>query len=74
MMKNYLFFIFAFLSFSLTSCHENEEPIGPQEWPESNHTLLIYMIGDNTLSEYCKLNTQACINGILKTETPVNLE
>lgn len=73
MIKNYLFFIFAFLSFSLTSCHENEEPIGPQEWPESNHTLLIYMIGDNTLTDYCKLNTQACINGILKTETPVNL-
>ena len=73
MMKNYLFFIFAFLSFSLTSCHEKEEPIGPQEWPEADHTLLIYMIGDNTLSDYCEINTKACINGLLGTENPVNL-
>lgn len=72
-MKNYLLLLISFLAFSLTSCHEEEEPVVTKEWPESNHTLLIYMIGDNNLSEWCEANTEACIKGLLHTETPINL-
>lgn len=56
----------------LSACHDDDDD-STQEWPESQHTLLIYMVGDNDLSHYCRLNTQACIQGMLKSETPVNL-
>ncbi len=72
-MKKFLLFFFTLMTLSLVSCHEKEEPDIQKEWPESDHTLLIYMIGDNSLSEYCEINTKACINGLLGSESPVNL-
>lgn len=72
-MKKLFLFFFALMTLSMVSCHEKEEPEIQKEWPESDHTLLIYMIGDNSLSEYCEINAKACINGLLGTETPVNL-
>ena len=72
-MKKLVLFFFTLLTLSLISCSENEEPSSKKDWPESDHTLLIYMIGDNSLSEYCEINSKACINGLLGTETPVNL-
>ena len=60
----------------LTSCH-HDDPKGDEpeivEEPDSNHTLLIYMIGDNNLSKYCKENTQHSIDGLLNSPHPLNL-
>lgn len=60
----------------LTSCH-HDDPKGGEpeivEEPDSNHTLLIYMIGDNNLSMYCKENTQHSIDGLLNSPHPLNL-
>jgi len=72
-MKKYLLFIVSLLSsvMMFSSCNHDEE--SQQEWPESNHTYFIYMIGDNSLSSWCKTNTELCIKALLKSETPVNL-
>lgn len=50
-----------------TACREeiDESP--------SSHTLLIYMVGDNDLSSYCKYNTNDCIEGLLASNNPLNL-
>ena len=60
-----------------SSCEHKRggEPDGPEvvEEPDSNHTLLIYMIGDNNLSEYCLENTSNSIRGLLDSPHPLNL-
>ncbi len=72
-MKKFLLSIVALIASAclLSSCWDD----GPErtEWPDSDHTYLIYMIGDNSLFSWCKQNTQKAINGLLESETPVNL-
>ena len=72
-MKKLVLFFFTIIAFSLVSCHENDEPEPQKEWPESDHTYLIYMIGDNSLYDWCKRNTESAIKGLLESETPLNL-
>lgn len=76
-MRNFFAWIAALLLsvVALSSCEEKKEqpiPVAP-EWPDSNHTLLIYMIGDNDLSKWCKENTNNSIKGLLASTTPLNL-
>ncbi len=39
----------------------------------ADHTLLIYMEGDNNLTSYAKTNTESCIAGLLASDRPINL-
>lgn len=73
--KILLSIIVLFASACLMSSCKDDGPSVPEqtEWPESDHTYLIYMIGDNSLYGWCKTNTQKAIEGLLKSETPVNL-
>lgn len=75
-MKKFLLSIVALIASvcMLSSC-KDDGPSEPKqtEWPESDHTYLIYMIGDNSLFSWCKQNTEKAIKGLLKSETPVNL-
>lgn len=74
MMRNYFAWMSAllFVLGMLASCGEKKDPIIEEE-PDSEHTLLIYMIGDNNLSTYCKSNTTNCIKGLLDSPKPLNL-
>lgn len=56
----------------MTSCEDNGIPPLP-DWPKANHTLLIYMTADNSLSDYCAVNLRSCVNGLLDWEAPINL-
>ncbi len=40
---------------------------------DNDHTLLIYMEADNNLSGYAASNIEACIQGLLSSENPINL-
>lgn len=56
----------------LVCCKEKPDPVIEEE-PDSEHTLLIYMIGDNNLSTFCKSNTSYSIQGLLNSPKPLNL-
>lgn len=73
MMKKFLLSIVTLMTCLFSSCGEKGSGSIEKEWPESDHTYLIYMIGDNSLYGWCKLNTQKAIMGLLESETPVNL-
>lgn len=52
----------------LTACrHEDPEP------PVSQHTLLIYISGDNSLSNFADQNIRSCEEGLLNAAEPLNL-
>lgn len=57
----------------LSACHEKNDVVEVVEEPDSSHTLLIYMIGDNSLSRYCEQNTKSSIKGLLESPKPLNL-
>lgn len=83
-MKKYCLYIFLFLLSILTfiSCSKDDELGTSERFPDSNHTLLLYMIGDNKLGRqntektdtaYSTKSVLECINGLLKAESPINL-
>lgn len=41
--------------------------------PKSDHTLLIYMAGDNSLSQFVASNLRSISQGILESEQPINV-
>lgn len=52
------------------SCHEHENI---SYNTSTEHTLLLYMIGDNSLSKEVESNLSAAVKGLLESETPLNL-
>jgi len=52
----------------LASCHHHEEITRLSE-----HTLLLYICGDNSLSNYADRNISACKEGLLNSKEPLNL-
>lgn len=57
-----------FILSALAACHSHD--IEPEI---SQHTLLIYICGDNSLSNLADQNIQACCDGLLNCEDPLNL-
>lgn len=53
------------------SCHRHGVEV--KFTTKANHTLLIYVEGDNSLSRYSDGNIRDCINGLLKSSEPLNL-
>lgn len=53
------------------SCHRHGVEV--KFTTKANHTLLIYVEGDNSLSRYADGNIRDCINGLLKSTEPLNL-
>lgn len=73
-MKKLLFSLLYLLAFvGIFSSCDNSDPIEPQPWPDSNHTLLIYMVGDNNLSGDLRGNIRDAINGLKGSDAPLNL-
>ncbi len=59
------------LALLFSACHEHGG--GERFSYESEHTLLLYMIGDNTLSSCAATNIEQCIAGLRNTDRPLNL-
>ncbi|MBQ0056335.1 MAG: hypothetical protein KBT20_01650 [Bacteroidales bacterium] len=55
----------------LCACHDRHS--GPTFVSKSAHTLLIYIEGDNSLSHYADINIRSCMDGLLKSDNPLNL-
>lgn len=74
MKRNYFVWMSSLLfALSMLVCCKEKSDSVVEEEPDSQHTLLIYMIGDNNLSTYCKSNTTYCIQGLLDSPKPLNL-
>jgi len=54
----------------LTACHHHDDNV-PE--PDYEHTLLIYISGDNSLSSLADQNILACEEGLLNSINPLNL-
>lgn len=77
-MRNFSFLILLLFSALalLSSCGDKKEDAIVQEWPDSNHTVILYLIGNNTNAELTsdlRNNVKAAIHGLLECETPVNI-
>ena len=59
----------------LQSCGDSggSKDIPDPEEAEANHTLLIYIMGDNSLSKYAESNISAASSGLLDATRPVNV-
>lgn len=55
-----------------SSCHEHDGK-KPHYTSDSDHTLLIYIEGDNTLSTFAQTNIESCKEGLLQSDNPINL-
>ena len=60
-----------FLMFA-TACNHHSE-IVPEPEPAPTHTLLIYMAGDNSLTDYCKENIRLLKKGLNNATEDINL-
>lgn len=58
------------LALTLTACRHVETI---HYVSQAEHTLLIYMAGDNSLSQYVSGNLQSIERGILESEEPINV-
>lgn len=59
----------------LQSCGDSggSKDIPDPEESEADHTLLIYIIGDNSLSKYAETNISSASQGLLSATKPLNL-
>lgn len=71
LINKYLYLTGILTMLVISSCHETDPKIEIESTPA--HTLLIYMAGDNSLSEYCTPNIKSCISGLLQSRNPINL-
>lgn len=55
-----------------TACHHNDNP-DPENGRKPDHTFLIYMAGDNSLTQYCKENVKLLKQGLLDATDDINL-
>lgn len=67
----YLLYVLAFVGI-FSSC-ESSDPSEPEPWPNSSHTLLIYMVGDNSLSSDLRSNIKDALSGLKSCDNPLNL-
>lgn len=55
-----------------TACNHHHEVV-PDNDPAPSHTLLIYMAGDNSLSDYCKENIRLIKKGLMEAPEDMNV-
>lgn len=58
------------LTLLLSACHNHKEQL---DLSSSDHTLLIYIMGDNNLSSQADPNILACQQGMLNAANPINV-
>lgn len=71
MFRHLCYLTICLLSVAFTACQQNIETIHYDNSPD--HTLLIYMAGDNSLSSYVKSNLYSIGKGMLASEIPLNV-
>lgn len=54
-----------------TACNHHNEV--PEPEPQPTHTLLVYMAGDNSLSDYCKTNIRLMKEALMDATEDMNL-
>ena len=54
-----------------TACYHHNEV--PEPEPQPTHTLLVYMAGDNSLSDYCKTNIRLMKEALMDATEDLNL-
>ncbi len=64
--------LFCLAVFSLQSCHSSSS-VEPTPVQTADHTLLIYIVGDNSLSSYAPTNISAASRGLLDAGKPMNV-
>lgn len=69
-MKKLQYIFLVILACVVCSCRHNDDP-EPEKTPA--HTLLIYMIGDNNLTSFCRQNVQSIEKGLLSTTEDINV-
>lgn len=71
-MRKLMFLAMGLLAVLCTACHNHIDDIS-YATSESEHTLLIYMMGDNSLSSYVEMNLSAIKNALKTADTPLNV-
>ncbi|MCR5361577.1 MAG: hypothetical protein K6E73_06140 [Bacteroidales bacterium] len=71
-MRKLMFLAMGLLAVLCTACHNHIDNIS-YATSESEHTLLIYMMGDNSLSTYVEPNLSAIKNALKTCDTPLNV-
>ena len=62
-------------AFAATACHDHDhdKPKPDPRLAESSHTLLLYLAGDNSLSNYLDTSVSNCVTGMLASDSALNL-
>lgn len=73
-MKIYKLILIVLAAVLISACHKDKVEDEPAPFAtKANHTLLIYLEGDNSLSRFADSNIQSCIKGICNSDNPINL-
>ena len=59
--------------FLLSGSETKETPSVVVEVPEADRTVLVYMVGENSLSKFCSRNIDSIASGLQNVAVPVNM-